>query len=390
MFWKVEYNILIFLPEWGMKSFFSLLLICFFFSVFADELNESFSAAVQAGNVKAAADLFAKGADINFVDEEWPLFVTAVTSNDVKMAEFFIKNGVNLELKGPDGKTALLHAISLKNTRLVGMLIKAGANLKAEDLNQKNALMYAAEANNAELLNKLLKSGFSEKAVSKVGKTALDYAIDARAQETYRILSKKNTLPIDFINAVEKGDSKAVKTLISEGADVKTTDKNGKAAVVIATEKGYGEVLKLLLENGADPNGKYFKNPKANLFVLSIYNARFDAALVLLKSGISADFNYKYQDGKTALMIAIESKSQELVRYLLLKKSDIDASDDFGNTALIYAVRNDLFSVAKRLLELGADPTLRQVDGKTALDIAKSENKSTFVRMLSEAEKNWK
>ena len=132
-----------------MKIFSALFSIFFLFSAFADELNDSFSAAVQAGNVKAAADLFAKGADINFVDEEWPLFVTAVTSNDVKMAEFFIKNGVDLELKGPDGKTALLHAISLKNKQLVGMLITAGADLKAEDLNGKNALMYAAEANNA-------------------------------------------------------------------------------------------------------------------------------------------------------------------------------------------------------------------------------------------------
>ncbi|MBO4699039.1 ankyrin repeat domain-containing protein [bacterium] len=373
-----------------MKQFFSLFLIFFLFSVFAEDVNESFSAAVQAGNVKAAADFFAKGADINFVDEEWPLFVTAVTSNDVKMAEFFIKNGVNLELKGPDGKTALLHAISLKNTQLVSMLITAGADLKAEDLNGKNALMYAAEANNAELMHKLLKSGFSEKTKSKAGKTALDYAIDARAQETYRILSKKNTLPMDFINAVEKGDAKAVKTLISEGADVKTKDKNGKAAIVIATEKGYAEVLKLILENGADPNGKYFKNPKANLFILSMHNSHFDAALVLLKSGVATDFNHKFQGGKTALMIAIETGKNDLTTYLLLKKFNVDATDDFGNTALIYAVKHDLFSVAKKLLELGADPTLRQVDGKTALDIAKSENKSSMVRILTEAEKNWK
>lgn len=373
-----------------MKIFSAIFSIFFLFSVFADEVNESFSAAVQAGNVKAAADIFAKGADINFVDEDWPLFVTAVTSNDVKMAEFFIKNGVNLELKGPDGKTALLHAISLKNKQLVSMLITAGADLKAEDLNGKNALMYAAEANNAELMNKLLKSGFSEKTKSKAGKTALDYAIDARAQETYRILSKKNTLPMDFINAVEKGDPKAVKTLISEGADVNTKDKNGKAAAVIATEKGYAEILKLILENGADPNGKYFKNPKANLFVMAMHNNHLDAALVLLKSGANADFNHKFQGGKTALMTAIESKNQELTTYLLLKKFDVDATDDFGNTALIYAVKHDLFSVAKKLLELGADPTLRQVDGKTALDIAKSENKSSMERILTEAEKKWK
>ena len=373
-----------------MKFFYVIFSIFFLFSVFADELNDSFSAAVQAGNVKAAADLFAKGADINFVDEEWPLFVTAVTWNDVKMAEFFIKNGVNLELKGPDGKTALLHAISLKNTQLVAMLITAGADLKARDLNEKDAMMYAAEANNAELLNKLLKSGFSEKTKSKAGKTALDYAIDARAQETFRILSKKNTLPMDLINAVEKGDAKAVKTLISEGADVNTKDKNGRAAVVIATEKGYAEILKLLLENGADPNGKYFKNPKANLFVLSVHNSHLDAALVLLKSGANADFNHKFHGGKTALMVAMEAGKSELVTWLLSKKFDLDSWDDFGNTALMYAVKKNLFSVAQKLLELGADPTLRQVDGKTALDIAKSENKPSLVRILSEAEKNWK
>ena len=374
----------------GMKFFTAFFLMFVLFSVFAEDVNESFAAAVQAGNVKVVADLFAKGADINFVDEDWPLFVTAVTSNDIKMVEFFIKNGVNLELKGPDGKTALLHAISLKNAQLVSMLLSAGADLKAEDSNSKDALMYAAEANNAELMNRLLKKGFDPKRHSKVGKTALDYAIDARAQETYRILSKLNTQPMDFINAVDKGDAASVKTLIAEGADVRTKDKNGKAAIVIATEKGYSEVLKLLLENGADPNGKYFKNPKANLFVMAMHNARYDAALVLLKSGAAADFNHKYKDGKTALMIAMETEKNDLVTYLLLKKFNVDTTDDFGNTALIYAVKHDLFSVAKKLLELGADPTLRQVDGKTALDIAKSENKSSLVRILTDAEKKWK
>ena len=147
--------------------------------------------------------------------------------------------------------------------------------------------------------------------------------------------------------------------------------------------------MKLILENGADPNGKYFKNPKASLFVMAMHNNHLDAALVLLKSGANADFNHKFQGGKTALMLAIEAKKQDLASYLLVKKFNVDATDDFGNTALIYAVRNDLFSVAKKLLELGADPTLRQVDGKTALDIAKSQNNQSLIRILSEAEKKW-
>ena len=148
-------------------------------------------------------------------------------------------------------------------------------------------------------------------------------------------------------------------------------------------------MLKLLLENGADPNGKYFKNPKANLFVLSMHNSHFDAALALLQSGVKADFNHKFQSGKTALMLAIEAGKQELVTYLLLKQFNPDACDDFGNSALMYAVKQNLYSVVKKLLELGADPTLRQVDGKTALDIAKSQNNQSLIRILSEAEKNY-
>ena len=194
---------------------------------------------------------------------------------------------------------------------------------------------------------------------------------------------------MDFINAVEKGDAKAVKTLISEGADVKTKDKNGKAAIVIAVEKGYTEVVKLILENGADPNGHYFKNPKANLFVLSMHNSHFDAALALLQSGAKADFNHKFNGGKTALMLAIEAGKQDLATYLLIKQFNPDACDDFGNSALMYAVKQNLFSVVKKLLELGADPTLRQVDGKTAFDIAKFQNNQSLMRILSEAEKKW-
>ena len=75
--------------------------------------------------------------------------------------------------------------------------------------------------------------------------------------------------------------------------------------------------------------------------------------------------------------------------YLLIKQFNPDACDDFGNSVLMYAVKQNLYSVVKKLLELGADPTLRQVDGKTALDIAKSQNNQSLMRILAEAEKKW-
>ena len=49
-----------------------------------------------------------------------------------------------------------------------------------------------------------------------------------------------------------------------------------------------------------------------------------------------------------------------------------------------WAACNGHLAIAKRLLEGGADPTLRDKDGDTALDDARSNGKSEVVALLSE------
>jgi hypothetical protein len=55
---------------------------------------------------------------------------------------------------------------------------------------------------------------------------------------------------------------------------------------------------------------------------------------------------------------------------------------DWGWTALHFATRR--LAIAKRLLEGGADPTLRDKDGGTAIDYARKEGYSEVVALLSE------
>ena len=365
-------------------------LIIFLSSVIsAGEIDIEFSAAIQAGNCVAAAEALKKGADINHIDEEWPLFVTAVTSNDVQMVRFFLNNGVNTELLGPDGKTALMHSLSLRNKEITALLVKAGADLKAKDPSNKNIMMYAADGNNPELLKLLLDMGFDRKVKSKADKTALDYAVDARAAECSRILSRLDTLPMDFIEAVEKGDLNLARKLINDGADINTKDKNGKAAILISIEKGHENIVKFLLDKGVDPNGSYFKSKDATLFVFAMHNGKYAEAVHLLRAGATANFNHRYKDGKTALMLAITNNNPSLINLLTDKKQNIDITDSFGNTALMFAAEANMFSVVSKLLEKGADPTIRQVEGKTASDIAKSKGHTQISRLLFEAEKKW-
>jgi ankyrin repeat protein len=51
---------------------------------------------------------------------------------------------------------------------------------------------------------------------------------------------------------------------------------------------------------------------------------------------------------------------------------------------LHWAASKGHLAIAKRLLEGGADPTLRTKDGKTAIDWAREQGKSEVVALLSE------
>ena len=56
----------------------------------------------------------------------------------------------------------------------------------------------------------------------------------------------------------------------------------------------------------------------------------------------------------------------------------------YDSTALHYAAYHGHLAIATRLLEGGADLTLRDNDGKTALDKARSWGKSEVVALLSQ------
>ena len=57
---------------------------------------------------------------------------------------------------------------------------------------------------------------------------------------------------------------------------------------------------------------------------------------------------------------------------------------NIGSTALHYAARRGNLAIATRLLEGGADLTLRNKSGKTALDWARSLGHSEVVALLSQ------
>jgi hypothetical protein len=86
-----------------------------------------------------------------------------------------------------------------------------------------------------------------------------------------------------------------------------------------------------------------------------------------------ADANAKDQSGRTALMVAGGTVSDQAVIYSLLRGgANINATDNIGQTALMFAARNPLNpEIVCVLLKAGADARAADLNGMTAYDYAK-------------------
>ena len=67
------------------------------------------------------------------------------------------------------------------------------------------------------------------------------------AEETKVTVNRKEINALLLSNSLV-GDTEKVKLLLGLGADVNTTDKDGRTPLINASEKGFTEIVKLLLE----------------------------------------------------------------------------------------------------------------------------------------------
>jgi ankyrin repeat protein len=171
-----------------------------------------------------------------------------------------------------------------------------------------------------------------------------------------------------------------VRLLIEAGAPVHVAASNGKDqdscdVLSAAADWGAPEAMRLILQRHPDLNWRGFRGETALMLLADNDFAEPEikdrdlgaAASLLIAAG--ADVNARDLNGESALMKAHDDVG--LVRVLLAASAkDLNRRDGSGNTPLMNST-NPLVSL--ELLKAGADPSLRNLGGKTALDIATSE-----------------
>jgi ankyrin repeat protein len=150
--------------------------------------------------------------------------------------------------------------------------------------------------------------------------------------------------------------------LIRSGADVNAVDAEGKTALRFAASLETPEVLLALLEKGARVN---FQGPDGTTALMIAARNSLRNTEILLAHGARVDLLDDIK--QTALFYAVLGKDPAVISVLTAAKAPINIYNQYGNTPLIVAASKGKPDMVTELLRQGADPTLTDKHGITAL-----------------------
>ena len=240
-------------------------------------------------------------------------------------------------------------------------------------------------------------------------------------------LNKQSKTSRDICNAIQAGDNARLEALLQEGADVNrathtilylpiailTENNMLSTPMLTACENGNTDAVALLLKYGADPNKRIaggFNAMEAVYSTSAGRDSRFDIVPMLLNCGAEIDNNVAFQEVRLATDDTAEQSiallelytdvpesltdssgttllgkchSPIVAAWLIGKGADVNASNDNGNTPLMYAAERGYGEVIVVLLGSGADAGMKNNEGKTAYDLAFENGFNELLELLS-------
>ncbi|MBV5294067.1 MAG: ankyrin repeat domain-containing protein [Curvibacter lanceolatus] len=186
----------------------------------------------------------------------------------------------------------------------------------------------------------------------------------------------------DFFTAIRRNDASTLQTLIRRGFDPNTVDEAGQPGLMMAVDLQSVRAVEALL---SAPNIQAEVRNKKGESALMLCAIRGDLALAKLLIEHDADVN---KTGWTPLHYAASGTTQnqvEMVRLLLDNSAYIDAASPNGSTPLMMAAMYGRSDVLKVLIEEGADASLRNEKGLTAIDFAQQVGRTANVEAIASA-----
>ncbi len=369
--------------------------------------------------------LIRAGAPVNAANDLGATPLWAASQNgSAAMVRLLLVTGANPNLALLVGETPLMVASRAGAVEAVELLLGAGASVDAHGARGQTALMWAVAQKHPEVVRVLLAHGASVKARS-------DIYNEVMAVSPHGLLDYNRSIPhgndTALLFAARVGDLESAKLLVAAGAGVNDADAWGVTATTLAAHSGFADVVELLLDKGADPNvaGPGFtalheaimRRDERLVAMLLDHGADANAPLKTWTPTRRASQDFNFQPplvGATPFWLAARVTSPAVMRLLLKHGADpkfVHHADYIGGESLIHE-QNQLTAVMAALgmggrinawvppsrlerealtlesvrvaVDSGVDVNAADLDGRTALDAAKSAKLESVVKYLTD------
>jgi len=299
--------------------------------------------------------------------EAGPEFHDAVKRNVLEiMRRLLAGNRELLEKTDRYKRTALHSAAEYGAKEAVGFLIEQGANLNAKDENGNTPLHLASLRRHDEIVSLLIQ-----------------------AKADLNVLNQDAASPASL--AAIYGTHQTMRSLLSQNAVRDFKDRDGNTLLHLASYYGYPDKVRELLKYQPDVNAKNNEG-STPLQLCCQWTDSPETIKELLERG--ADPAAADGNGKNSLHLAFAAyfSSAEKLNTLLegIGKVEVNAQDKDGNTPLHHTmlriIRTGAWPALKNRIEIlmkrGADPDIKNKEGKSALDLATESNLPKAVDLL--------
>ena len=359
----------------------------------ADDLLDAARLDDRAG---ALAALAAPGSEPNArdVDGSTPL-LWAVHHGDADLVRALIAAGADPSASNDFGAIPMQEAAAVADAAIIALLLEGGADVESPNAEGQTALMAVARAGRIDAARILLDNGADPNArESWGGQTALMWTVVQRQLDMMSLL----------IEAGAEVDARATacdwERHVTAEPRIKELAAAGFTPLLYAAREGCVDCARLLIGEGAtvdlaDPDG-------ITPLMMALMNRRFDTAAYLIEAGAevnrwdwwgrtplyhAADMNRMPTSGRREFPTLDGATGLDVARLLLARGADPNirlklipperamvadrVADDHvvnvGATALVRAAYGADVEIVSLLLEHGADATIRNGYGVSAV-----------------------
>lgn len=292
--------------------------------------------------------------------------LVAAGKGELELVKAMLDSGADPNMTDRKGLTPLMYAARKDEPEVIKVLLARGADINAKDKSGWSALMVAIKKDHPEMARLLLDNGANPHIVDPTGWNALnlaavegyhevarallDYGVDVNA----RNVDKKTALMM----AAKGGNADTVEVLIDFHANLTVHDHLGTTALMYAAREGHVEVINRFAQYFARlPEDKRLNlvdqedGSEWTALTWAVKKEQWEAAKALIDAG--ADYNHKDSEGTPLLHLAVNNDDDKTVELLLSHQVNVKAKDQYGLTALVYALKEKHTAIAKKIKAAG-------------------------------------